>query len=154
MGIGYQDSIILYSRYLSGIMETEIYIGTRFDNVRVELTQGANIRSSGIQDADICKVKIPKEEYPKPYVSPEVWANMTTDDMLNYFTVDPGNQSFFTIVKKADIGVDVDLPVGTVQSDNYKGGFYEYVRNKYGYTYAARTVDVYSLIPRIEVSGR
>ena len=42
MGIGYVDSVIVYNRYVNGLMETEQYFGTRFDNVRVELTQGAN----------------------------------------------------------------------------------------------------------------
>ncbi len=39
MGIGYVDSVVVYNRYINGLMETETYFGTRFDNVRVELTQ-------------------------------------------------------------------------------------------------------------------
>ena len=39
MGIGYVDSVVVYNRYINGLMEAETYFGTRFDNVRVELTQ-------------------------------------------------------------------------------------------------------------------
>lgn len=154
MGIGYVDSVIVYNRYLSGVMETEYYLGTRFDNVRVELTQGANVRASGIQDSDVCKVKIPNTNLPKPYMAPERWSEQTTDQMLESFTLDSANQNFFVIVKKDDIGVNVNLPVGRVASDEYQGGFYQHVRDRYGYAYAIKTVDVYSLIPRYEVGGR
>ena len=39
MGIGYVDSVVVYNRYINGLMETETYFGTRFDNVRIEFTQ-------------------------------------------------------------------------------------------------------------------
>ena len=46
MGINYSESVVVYNRYINVLMETETYFGTRFDNVRVELTQGAN-RTAG-----------------------------------------------------------------------------------------------------------
>lgn len=153
MGIGYVDSVIIYNRYVDSIMETEYYVGTRFDNVRVELTQGANIRESGMENADSCLVKIPNSDLPN-YMPPKEWGNLPNDDKLNYFTFDKDSKDFFTIVKKGELGIDRDdLPLGLVTSDEYAGGFYEYVREKYGYTYAMHTVDVYKLIPRFEVSG-
>lgn len=155
MGIGYVDSVVVYNRYIDGLMETEYYFGTRFDNVRVELTKGANIRESGLENADSCIVKIPNNgTLQNPYKAPKEWLALPNEDMLKYFTLDTDNGTFFTIVKKAELGISIeDLPVGLVKSEDYKGGLYEYVRNKYGYTYTLKTADVYNLIPRFEVSG-
>lgn len=155
MGIGFTDSIVLYNRYVSGTMETEYYYGTRFDNVRIELTQGANILQSGVENADACLVKIPNDaSLPKPYVAPEVWNDQTADEMAESFTIDLANHNFFVIAKKDDLGIDLDLPTGTIESDKYKGGFFEYVKGKYGHTYITDTLNVYQLIPRFEIGGK
>ena len=94
MGIGYVDSVVVYNRYINGLMETETYFGTRFDNVRVELTQGANQKASGMENASVCVVKIPNVNLPKPYKAPEVWNDLTTEDMLESFTLDTEGKIF------------------------------------------------------------
>jgi hypothetical protein len=156
MGIRYIDSIILYNRYVESLTDTEYYVGTRFDNVRVELTQGANIKNSGLENADSCLAKICNDEtLPKPYKAPKEWINTPNEEKLEYFTFNPDNKDFFAIVYKPELGVSVeDLPTGLVKSSDYgKNRFYQYVRGKYGHSYVIHTVDVYSLIPRFEVSG-
>lgn len=154
MGIGYNDSIILFNKYENGLLGTELYFGTRFDNVRIELTQGANIRQSGIENADSCIVKIPTGEFPKAYLPPEVWNDKPTEEMEDYFTVDPGNDNFFVIVKKDNLNINIkDLPAGKIDSSTYSGGFLQYVKLTYGHTYMVHTNDVYELIPRFELGG-
>lgn len=160
MGIGYVDSVIVYNRYVNGTMETEQYFGTRFDNVRVELTQGANISKSGLENASACVVKIlpaSVEKSGKEYKAPKAWLRLTTEEMLETFTFNSENKDFFVIVKKDDLGIDVDLPVGMIDSDGYEGysgGFFEYVKTKYGYAFGVDTVDVYTVIPRFEIGGK
>lgn len=155
MGINYVDSIILYNRYVNGVLETETYFGTRFDNVRVELTQGANIMQSGLESADSCVVKIPNNgTLPKPYMPPEVWNDQTTEAMEQNFTIDTANRNFFVIVKKPELGIDLDLPVGVIESDVYRGGYFQHIKEKYGHAYMADALNVYSLIPRFEIGGK
>lgn len=157
MGIGYVDSVVVYNRYINGLMETETYFGTRFDNVRVELTQGANQKASGMENASVCVVKIPNANLPKPYKAPEVWNDLTTEEMLESFTLDTTSKSFFIISKKDDIAVDIDVPLGTIEEDYDKygeDGWFGYVKGKYGYVFGIDTVDVYTLIPRFEIGGR
>ena len=139
MGIGYVDSVVVYNRYINGLMETETYFGTRFDNVRVELTQGANQKASGMENASVCVVKIPNVK-----------------DMLESFTLDTEGKNFFVIVKKSELGIDIDVPVGLIDQDEtkYPGGFFEYIKTKFGYAFSVDTVDVYTLIPRFEIGGR
>lgn len=134
-------------------METEYYFGTRFDNVRIELTQGANIQKSGMEDASSCIVKIPNNNnLPKPYMPPKPWEKLTTEEMLKYFSIDK-NEDFFLIVKKKDLGIDIGAPVGFITSDDY-GGFFDYCKSQYGYTFIISTVDIYNLIPRFEIGGK
>lgn len=157
MGIGYVDSVVVYNRYINGLMETETYFGTRFDKVRVELTQGANQKASGMENASVCVVKIPNANLPKPYKAPEVWNDLTTEDMLENFTLDTKAKNFFIIVKKSDIAVDIDVPLGLIEQ-NYKkygdDGWFGYMKNQYSYVFGIDTVDVYTLIPRFEIGGR
>lgn len=159
MGIGYIDSIIVYNQYTHSLMQTQSYFGTRFDNVRIELTQGANQKASGMENASVCVAKVNTasiEQSGKAYKAPPVWIKQTTEEMLQTFTLNKG-QDFFVIVKKDDLGIDVDLPVGEIESDNYEGyddGFVGYVKTNFGYAYTVDTVDVYTLIPRFEIGGK
>lgn len=157
MGIGFVDSVVVYNRYLNRVAgEIEQYFGTRFDNVRVELTQGANQNASGMENASVCVVKIPNDvNLPKPYIAPKVWQRLTTEEMLENFTLDKDAKNFFIIVKKKSLGIDIDVPIGLVESSAYKpGGYFEHVKNKYGYAFSIDTVDVYDVIPYFAIGGR
>ena len=156
MGINYVDSVVVYNRYLNMIAgEKELYFGTRFDGVRVELTQGANIKASGMENASVCVVKIPNNgNLPKPYTPPEVCNDMTTEEMVKNFTLDSTAENFFIVVKKVGLGIDIEVPLGLIESDTYKpGGFFEVIKNRYGYVFSIKTVDVYDIIPRFEIGG-
>lgn len=159
MGIGYVDSVVVYNRYINQTMDgAEQYFGTRFDNVKIELTEGANQKASGMEDVSACKVSIPNDEnLPKQYVAPKPWIKLTTEEMLNTFTLTKG-EDFFVIVKKEELGIDVDLPVGLVESNNYDGGYFEYVNENFGYSYAVGEIDSYKNVAgygaRWEVNGR
>ena len=159
MGIGFVDSIIIYNQYKSKTLGEE-YFGTRFDNVRVELTQGANIVQSGIENASACIVKITPDSVQtsgKEYKPPKVWLKSTTEEMLQTFTFNQ-DADFFVIVKKDDLDIDIDLPVGEIknkeQYSGYDDGFFEYVKTKFGYAYTVGTVDVWTVIPRFEIGGK
>lgn len=152
MGIRYVDSVVVYNRYVSGLIETEQYFGTRFDNVRIELTQRVNQQISGMENAGACVVKIPNRDLPKPYKPPKVWLKQTTEEMLATFTLDTEN-NFFIIAKKEELGIDVDAPVGKINSEEYGDGFMEHLKGKYGYVFSIDTADVYQLIPRFEIGG-
>ena len=150
-GIGYVDSIIVYNRVVDGLMETETYYGTRFNGVRVELTQGNQVASTGNQNADACVVKIPMDVVAGRYLPPKVWSS--SDDKTAYFTLDKDNKDFFVVVCKPLLGIDITLPIGSVDSDKYPGGYYQHICSAYGYAYQINHVDVYELIARYEIGG-
>lgn len=152
MGIKYDDAVIVYNRFLKGTLETEYYVGRRYDNVRIELTQGANISNSGLESASSIRVKIPKDEVAN-YVPPAVWGKMDLDEKLDSDTFAP--DCIVIIVKKKELNIDYDLelPTGLIRSDDYAKGFFNYLKNEFGYTFDIKTVDIFQLIPRYELGG-
>lgn len=153
MGIGYVDSVVLYNRYVDPDSEKEYYYGTRFDDVRIELTQGANIQKSGVDSADTCKVKIPNDgSLPKPYMAPEIW--QSEGEKSSFFTINIAGTDFLVITKKTELGIDIEVPDGLVDSDTYEGGFFQYIKETYGHAYKVTTSNVYNVIPRFEVGGK
>lgn len=150
MGIKYNDSVIVYNRYTVGTLETEYYIGRRYDNVRVELTQGMNIASSGLESANSVTVKIPRDEVAN-YMPPAKWMDIEDKTDIDTFMTD----SLVIIAKKEELGIDynIELPTGLVRSDDYDRGFMDYLKRTYGYTYNVKTIDIYQMIPRYELGG-
>lgn len=157
MGIGYADSVVIYNRYINQTMDgAEQYFGTRIDNVRVEFTQEQNQNKSGSQDVSVCLLKIQNDStLPKPYKDPKSWEQLTTEEMLENFTLSTDGD-FFVLVKKEELNLDVDAPAGLQESSDplYKEGFLQYMKDKYGYVYEMKTFTVYGLIPHFEVGGK
>lgn len=159
MGIGYVDSVVIYNRYINQTMDgAEQYFGTRLDNVRVEFTQEQNQNKSGSQDVSVCLLKIPNDStLPKPYKVPELWNDLTTDEILNSFTLNTDGD-FFVLVKKPELNLDITAPEGVQTSEDApyadEGGFYEYMRTKYSYVYSMSSFAVFGLIPHFEVGGK
>lgn len=157
MGIGYVDSVVIYNRYINQTMDgAEQYFGTRIDNVRVEFTQEQNQNKSGSQDVSVCLLKIHNDvTLPKPYKVPELWNDLTTDEMLNSFTLSTDGD-FFVLVKKKELNLDIDAPIGMQDSSapEYDGGFYEYMKSKYSYVYQMSSFAVFSLIPYFQIGGK
>ena len=151
MGIGYKDSVVVYNRYAKG---PEQYFGTRFDNVRVELMQGEDQKVSGAENVSVCIVKIPNIDLPKSYKAPKVWKALEAEEKAENFTFDTEGENFFVIVKKDELRIDIDLPTGLIESESYSGGFFEHIKEQYGYAFSIDTVNVYNLIPRFEIGGK
>ena len=152
MGIGYVDSIVVYNRWEEN--GDEYYSGTRFDSVRIELTQGSSMRTNGLESTSECVTKIPiTKERSEKYLPPMQWKDLDQVKKQSHFTFDKDNHTFFAIAKKKELGIDIELPVGLITREKYPEGFYEYVSNHYGYVYLLNAVDVFSLVPRFEISG-
>lgn len=156
MGIGYEDSVVVYNRASCGLMEETTYFGTLFSNVRVEFTQEENQNKTGKEDASVCLLKIPNDgNLPKSYKGPKVWKKLTVDEMLENFTLSMDGD-FFIIVKKKSLALDIEVPVGKIESssEKYNHNFFEYMKENYGYVFSVNSFGVFDLIPRYEVGGR
>lgn len=156
MGIGYVDSVVVYNRYINGLMETETYFGTRFDNANIEFTQEENQNRAGKEDTSVCILKLENNSsLAKPYLDPKEWKRLTTDEMLEHFTLDIGGD-FFVIVKREDLNLDIEAPVGLIESSTselYSGNFFEYMKKNYSYVYSMNSFASRKLIPHFQVGG-
>lgn len=157
MGIGYVDSVVIYNRYINQTMDgAEQYFGTRIDKVRLDFTEEINQNQSGSQDVSKCLLSIDNDStLPKPYKVPELWNDLTTDEMLNSFTLNTDGD-FFVLVKKPELNLDIDAPEGvqTSRVTPYEEGFLQYMKDKYSYVYEMSSFAVFGLIPHFEVGGK
>lgn len=151
--IYFTDSVVVYNLYVNGLYETTQYFGTRFDNVRIEFTQEENQNRAGKEDASVCILKIKNDDtLPKPFLDPRSWEHLTTDEMLQYFTLDVDGD-FFVIVKRKGLNLDVQAPVGVCDSNAYDGNFFEYMKQNYGYVYSMNSFEQFEGIPYFQVGG-
>lgn len=149
------DSVVVYNRYVNGLYETEQYFGTRFDNVRIEFTQEENQNKAGKEDASVCILKIRNNKnLPKPFLDPRLWEKLTTNEMLENFTLDVDGD-FFVIVKRKGLNLDIEAPVNMQESnsDIYGGNFFEYMKENYGYVYSINSFEQFEKIPYFQVGG-
>lgn len=156
MGINYVDSVVIYNRYIDGLYETEQYFGTRFDNVRLEFTQEENQNRAAKENVSVCLLKIHNDTtLPKPYKDPMTWKSMTADERPKNFTLNVEGD-FFVIVRKKELSLDIEVPLGKQESENplYGGNFFEYMKGKYGYVYTMNSFASLRLIPHFQVGGR
>lgn len=109
MGIDYVDSVVIYNRYINQTMDgAEQYFGTRIDKVKMEFTEELNQNKSGSQDVSKCLLSIDNDStLPKPYKVPELWNDLTTDEMLSSFTLNTDGD-FFVLVKKPELNLDIE----------------------------------------------
>lgn len=150
MGIGYIDSVIIYNRYYNDTTGAEQYFGTRLANVRVEFTKEQNQSKSGSEDVSDCLLKIPNDStLPKPYLVPELWNDLTADEMLQNFTLSTDGD-FFVLVKKKELNLDIDAPVGIQDVE----GFLDEMKSKYSYVYSMKSFAVFGLIPYFQIGGK
>ena len=158
MGIGYVDSVVVYNRYINGLMETETYFGTRFDNVRIEFTEEENQTRAGKENTSVCLLKIHNDgTLPKPFKDRVLWKKQTTEEMLETFTLNKG-EDFFVIVKRDGLNLDIEAPVGLQNSNDspYNGNFFEYMKGEYGYVYSINSFEQVGskvTIPYFQVGG-
>lgn len=150
MGIGYIDSVIIYNRYYNDTTGAEQYFGTRLDGVRVEFTKEQNQSKSGSEDVSDCLLKIPNDRtLPKPYLVPELWNDLTADEMLQNFTLSTDGD-FFVLVKKKELNLDIDAPIGMQDIE----GFLDEMKSKYSYVYSMKSFAVFGLIPYFQIGGK
>lgn len=151
--IYFTDSVVVYNMYVNGLREETQYFGTRFDNVRIEFTQEENQNKAGKEDASVCILKIKNDDtLPKPFLDPRSWEHLTTDEMLQYFTLDVDGD-FFVIVKRKGLNLDVKAPVGVCDSNAYDGNFFEYMKQNYGYVYSMNSFEQFEGIQYFQVGG-
>lgn len=137
----YNRTVTIFNR-LDGEepLDDDTWFVTVLKNVRLVETQGRNITTSGLVDADAVRMHIMLDSLSKPYLDPIEWKKLLVPEEA--FTL-AGGRDFFVV---GDITADLD----DIPADRA----FEYVKENYDGVYRITNVDKYTVIPHLEVGGR
>lgn len=137
----YNKAVTVYNKYADGVMEKETWFPTVLNNVRLLITKGANISTSGMETADSAKLFVRPEYLPegKTYLEPLKWGAIPDDEKYGYVTF--AADDFF-------VGGD------TTNEDSTQPGFFQYMKSRYDNCFRITNTDSYELIPHWEVGGK
>ncbi len=137
----YTKTVTIFNKYMdeTGLGE-EVWLLTVLENVRLRITKGANVSTSGLSDADTATLHIRKTNLPKPYLSPIEWQKLDNEEKANYFTMS-GEDDFF---------IEGDLSSVEIPEEN----FFNRMKATYDNCFKITNVDDYDLIKHWEVGGK
>ncbi len=141
----YNKTVTVWNRHVDSIWEKETWFPAVIGNARLLVSRGNNIQNSGNAAADSARLHISDEiSVPaKPYLPPEVWGRLQPDEKKAYFTLDSGNESFFT-----------EGNTSGVNAEEYGDGFFSFMKENYSNCFRITSVDRFEIIPHFEVWGK
>lgn len=139
--IFYKDTCTIWNKHIDGIWETEIWFPTVVKNVRILVSRGNNIQSSGNSAADSVRLHIMDgtSKFDKLYMDYKDWARLTAAEKMEFATLTSENESFFT--------------VGDSSKEVSTNNFFSVMKEKYN-SYRISSVDRFEVIPHFEVWGK
>ena len=137
--IFYNKTVTVYNRSVEGLMEKETWHPTVLKGVRLLITKGENVSKSGMDSADSAKLFIKTNNLSREYKKPLEWKNLSTEDKTKTFTLTSGVDFFVEGNTTAEVPTESD--------------FFSYMKEKYDNCFKVTNVDVFDLIPHLEVGG-
>lgn len=137
--IFYNKTVTVYNRTTEGLMEKETWYPTVLKDVRLLITKGENVSKSGMESADSAKLFIKTNNLSKECKKPLEWQNLSAEDKAKTFTL-TSREDFFV---EGDTTVEVPT----------ERDFFSYMKEKYDNCFMVTNVDVFELIPHLEVGG-
>lgn len=138
--IFFKDKVTLFNRYYDKQLDKECWFPTLFENVKLEITKGANINESGLSDINTAKLYIQYAELEKEFVEPKEWSKLSEEEKLNTFTIDSASDFFI----KGDF-TNVEI---------LESRFFEDMKNNHSNVFKVSYVDRYNVVlPHFVVGG-
>ena len=137
--IFYNKTVTVYNRSVEGLMEKETWHPTVLEGVRLLITKGENVSKSGMESADSAKLFIKTNNLTKKYKKSLEWQNLNAEDKAKTFTLTSGVDFFVEGDTTAEVPMEND--------------FFSYMKEKYDNCFKVTNVDVFELIPHLEVGG-
>lgn len=140
----YNKTVTIWNKYTDGLMETEIWLPTLVENVRLLVSKGNNVMNSGLDTADSARlhimdgVSVPG----KPYLDAIEWGRLSNEEKPLYFTLESENDSFF--VEADTAAVD--------PADNTN--FFNFMKENHHNCFKITSVDRFGIIPHWECWGK
>lgn len=146
----YKNTVTVFNRYFSEIEGSLYWLPTIVENCDLIVDQAKIISEYGTASSDTAKLHIRLFDGKigeKPYLKPIEWEEQTFLEMKKSVTLHGGGDEFDFFAEGAWEIADPIL------DENYKKGFYDYMRTHFDNVFAVTKVGEYSLIPHLEVVG-
>ncbi len=140
----YNKTVTIWNKYVDGVWEQETWIPTLIEKVRLVVSRGNNIMSSGLETADTARLHI-KDDISiasKDYKSPVEWNKLSEENKRKYYTLESENDTFFVEGDTTDV------------SSEDKDNFFEYMKKNYDNCFKLTSVDRFEIIPHFECWGK
>ncbi len=116
---------------------------TVLENVRLIISKGNNVITSGLDTADTARLHISDSISisEKPYLDPVEWSKLEAAEKQGYYTLESQNHTFF---------VEGDTSEEVTDKEN----FFEYMKENYNNCFKITSVDRFEIIPHYECFGK
>lgn len=140
----YNKAVTIWNKYTDGLMETEVWLPTLVENVRLLVSKGNNVMNSGLDTADSARLHIMDgmSAPDKSYLDPIEWVRLPNEEKPLYFTLESENDSFF---------VEGDA---TAVDPSGKDNFFNFMKESYHNCFKITSVDRFEIIPHWECWGK
>ena len=135
----YTDTVTLfnYSKTEHGLY----YYPTVLNDVDLQITKGSFVAKTGNESVDSCVLHVKHLFTNKTYTKPKEFASLL--EKQNYYTF--SDKDFFV---QGEYNLDI------ITDTDYQGGFFNYMNKTYDDVYRVTKVDVFKLLPHLEVYGK
>jgi hypothetical protein len=135
----YTDTVTLFN--YSKAEQGAYWYCTVLNDVELQITKGSFVAKTGNESVDSCVLHVKHLFTNKTYVKPKEFA-LLFDKQNNYTFSD---KDFFV---QGEYNLDI------VNDTDYQGGFLNYMNKTYDDVFKVTKVDVFKLLPHLEVYGK
>ncbi len=135
----YTDTVTLFN-YSKTEQGTYWHV-TVLNDVELQITKGSVVAKTGNESADSCVLHVKHQFTEKEYKKPKEFNSLY--DKTNYYTF--SDKDFF---------LQGEYNLDTINDTDYQGGFLSYMNKTYDDVFKVTKVDVFKLLPHLEVYGK
>ncbi len=139
----YNKTVTIWNRHVDTVWEKESWFPTVIENVRLIVSKGNNVMTSGLDTADTARLHISDQisTSDKPYMDPVEWNKLEAAEKKEYYTLESQNHTFF-------VEGDASEESGEVEN------FFEYMKENYNNCFRITSADRFEIIPHYECFGK
>lgn len=141
----YDDTITLFNRYKSN--SGDLWYPTVIRGVDLIVDTASIIAQYGEKNENSARLHIKLNGGQiggKPYLQPKEWKTLLNDTMVDYVTLQSSTDFF----------IKGEYDAGVVDDNDYKEGFFQYMKKHRDNVFTVTSVGEYKVIPHLEILAK